>query len=1543
MVVAAGPRDPLRHAAARRALLRPRRSGGGRARAAAVRARASRRSSRCSSCSRRPSSRTGGTGSGRRRSAGSGPASACRIRTGSTAGVGREADVSFLWHYTRRDAPALGQRVLQPQRRHRLHRRRPRPADGGLPETPGARGARRHAADRGRAAAARRATPSRTSTSRASVVARDPRHRPDALPRERADGRADARRRGLYPNDTWGGRLVLYRRVRCDGGVLSVKLGTDEKLFDRDQVVTATEAGRVVARRRASPPTGAAACCACRCTRTATASATSVHDAPVLRVPAHVQSGQHRHALARRPLLRLRLPRREDRLRREPALARADRREQLHPRHPRRPRRGRGRARPQIVAFAPTSPAGQARHPRGARRHRRRAAARRAARRARRGAAPGRSLGHPAAERWLGAFDALHFSDWMYPPQRSGRARDDDPRPRAAAPSRSGRRGRTRSMHGRKYRNAARTCDVSSPTRRSPPTTSPPRSGSRASASSSPTRASAPSSRRRARRPSSAAPYAAHGGDARAAQEPGHARRGVPARRRPRPLARRRGRSRLGRPARARPARASCGSAASPTPSWRASTAARRSSSTRRGSRASACRSPRRWRRARPSSRRRTRRWTRRAAARPCAPTRRARRRSPTAIREALARRDELRALGLAHARALLVAARRRGLPRGVRAIRVAIDTTPLLQTRAGTARYVRGAARPPRRRGRRAQLPGDVAAPHARGRRALVSAPAAADGGRRPPLPDLPRARSARAHRSSSRCTISPCSPIRSGSTAGRRTYSRFAVPRVVRGRGARDRRLGVHEARARRAARRAARRRSASCRTRSRTSSRRTARAAEGDYVLAVGTLEPRKNLARIAEAVDGELRVVGAPRLGRRRSLPPQRHAGSAPSPDEELAAPLPRCALPRLRLALRGLRDPGRRGARLRLPGRHERAARRWRSSPATTRPTSTRTDVDVDPRRHRAGVQAGAARGSPPGPRSPRRRAPSTKSSRDRRRRRRARPPPDGRGDLRAQPAARAARGRRPTCASPRSRATRSSCPTASRRSSCPPAPRSCAWRGRCRGSCGGCGRELAHFQHALPLGFSRPRGRHAARPSLRVRPRRDGPPRPADVQGGRAARRAPRPAGARRLGAHEAGRDRALRAAAGEDHGHPARRRPRVHAGEGPGGRGGYLLFVGAVQARKDPLAALAAAQARRPAAGRRRAREGAGARARPARRAAPTCGASSSKPELARALPRRRRAHPAVPLRGLRPAGARGDGLRHAGRRCAASRRCARSAATRSSTPRTATMRRAVRARARRPRAAGRRRASSARARFTWAETARRTADGLPEGARVKVAAVVVSHGHPRELERLAAGAAAPGRRARRDREHPGLGARRASTRSHNDAPLGFAANVNKGVALTTGELVVSANPDAVPAPTAPSRRCAPFMEAHPRCGIAGPQMLFPDGTPQPSRRRFPTVDGHDRAADAASPRRRRSGITSISTRRVPSEPGRGRLDARRLPDAAPRDARGARRLRRGLPPLRRGHRPRLPRDAGGLGAVVRPRTRSSGTSTRRRPTSAG
>ncbi|HEX3806720.1 MAG TPA: glycosyltransferase family 1 protein [Gaiellaceae bacterium] len=69
------------------------------------------------------------------------------------------------------------------------------------------------------------------------------------------------------------------------------------------------------------------------------------------------------------------------------------------------------------------------------------------------------ALGHPVAERWLGPFDVMHFTDWMYPPQRAGvRAttiHDIVPHHHPQWTTR-----RTRAMHGRKYRNAARTCDV---------------------------------------------------------------------------------------------------------------------------------------------------------------------------------------------------------------------------------------------------------------------------------------------------------------------------------------------------------------------------------------------------------------------------------------------------------------------------------------------------------------------------------------------------------------------------------------------------------------------------------------------------------------------------------------------------------------------------------------------------------------------------------------------------------------------------------------------------------------------------------------------------------------------------------------------------------------------------------------------------------------------------------------------------------------------------------------------------------------------------
>ena len=68
-------------------------------------------------------------------------------------------------------------------------------------------------------------------------------------------------------------------------------------------------------------------------------------------------------------------------------------------------------------------------------------------------------LGRPASERLLGAFDALHFSDWMYPPQRGG-VRATTIHDLVPLHHPEWTTARTRSMHSRKYRNAAETCDV---------------------------------------------------------------------------------------------------------------------------------------------------------------------------------------------------------------------------------------------------------------------------------------------------------------------------------------------------------------------------------------------------------------------------------------------------------------------------------------------------------------------------------------------------------------------------------------------------------------------------------------------------------------------------------------------------------------------------------------------------------------------------------------------------------------------------------------------------------------------------------------------------------------------------------------------------------------------------------------------------------------------------------------------------------------------------------------------------------------------------
>jgi GT2 family glycosyltransferase len=76
------------------------------------------------------------------------------------------------------------------------------------------------------------------------------------------------------------------------------------------------------------------------------------------------------------------------------------------------------------------------------------------------------------------------------------------------------------------------------------------------------------------------------------------------------------------------------------------------------------------------------------------------------------------------------------------------------------------------------------------------------------------------------------------------------------------------------------------------------------------------------------------------------------------------------------------------------------------------------------------------------------------------------------------------------------------------------------------------------------------------------------------------------------------------------------------------------------------------------------------------------------------------------------------------------------------------------------------------------------------------------------------------------------------------NEHMLGFSANINAGTAATSGEYVVVSNPDAVAEPNAIAALLE-FADTHPRCGVAGPKMINPDGTLQASRRSFPTIAG--------------------------------------------------------------------------------------------------
>lgn len=127
-----------------------------------------------------------------------------------------------------------------------------------------------------------------------------------------------------------------------------------------------------------------------------------------------------------------------------------------------------------------------------------------------------------------------------------------------------------------------------------------------------------------------------------------------------------------------------------------------------------------------------------------------------------------------------------------------------------------------------------------------------------------------------------------------------------------------------------------------------------------------------------------------------------------------------------------------------------------------------------------------------------------------------------------------------------------------------------------------------------------------------------------------------------------------------------------------------------------------------------------------------------------------------------------------------------------------------------------------------------------------MKVSAIVVSHGHAAELDACLAAlipqvdesvvvANVPGSVGSLP---PGVSV------IENPRPLSLAANVNLGIAATAGEYVVSVNPDAVARPDAVATLVT-FADAHPRCGVAGPRLVYPNGSWQASRRRFPTVGG--------------------------------------------------------------------------------------------------
>lgn len=70
-----------------------------------------------------------------------------------------------------------------------------------------------------------------------------------------------------------------------------------------------------------------------------------------------------------------------------------------------------------------------------------------------------------------------------------------------------------------------------------------------------------------------------------------------------------------------------------------------------------------------------------------------------------------------------------------------------------------------------------------------------------------------------------------------------------------------------------------------------------------------------------------------------------------------------------------------------------------------------------------------------------------------------------------------------------------------------------------------------------------------------------------------------------------------------------------------------------------------------------------------------------------------------------------------------------------------------------------------------------------------------------------------------------------------------GYASGVNRGAARASGEYLAISNSDVRLLPDSPLLPLFRWLDGHPRVGVAGPQLVYPDGTWQRSYGRFPSL----------------------------------------------------------------------------------------------------